>query len=606
MAIRIEVELDERGVVKDVRRVEQSLNDLNKAGGNAARGIDTTNSRLLKLQDILIAGGVIVGLQNMLAVAKELPAQFINTAASFERLKISLDTITKGRGDEWFEKLNSWAINMPITTQEAVAGFQRLRAMGMQPTIADMEILVDTTSALGGSTDVFNGIVLALGQIQTKGKLMSQEIRQLAERGIPAYEILREKLGLTGEDLEKTGQQAIDAGTAIRALMEGMADRFAGQSKRMMDSATGLTEIMKENWQDFQRLMMEGAPFDFVKERMKEINGLLKFFNRGLRAGEKIESYENFLKGMGVRGARGNWDIVGKYEYTDAQLGDARRMMQEQKRFYSELNAMYQPVDVAETSPLFDPTSERYLKNKRDREMAMWRAYAERDKRLSGVQTLTDEQIENQKFIAYQQMISDFAEEDAKKYREALDRAYEDGTRFWDDQERKAQEYRESIIDIGATWGAMFDNALQQGGSFAENLKNQFASIGTSLLIRGSFAAIASLMSGGTFSAGFGAILKSSGLFPGFASGGYTGSTGGYVHPNEYVSNSRTVDYFGTGLFEALAKIADGRGGNYNYQTNINVSSHERQQLMESDDYAFADRVNRLVAARMIRLPESA
>jgi hypothetical protein len=299
-------------------------------------------------------------------------------------------------------------------------------------------------------------------------------------------------------------------------------------------------------------------------------------------------------------------DLIAQYAplryQRDKAMRDYKQAMEDLKARGDALS----PNNMIEPQSLFDPTSERYIKNKRDREMAMWRAYAERDKRLSGVQTLTDEQIENQKFIAYQQMISDFAEEDAKKYREALDRAYEDGTRFWDDQERKAQEYRESIIDIGATWGAMFDNALQQGGSFAENLKNQFASIGTSLLIRGSFAAIASLMSGGTFSAGFGAILKSSGLFPGFASGGYTGSTGGYVHPNEYVSNSRTVDYFGTGLFEALAKIADGRGGNHNYQTNINISPHERQQLMESDDYAFADRVNRLVAARMIRLPESA
>jgi len=42
---------------------------------------------------------------------------------------------------------------------------------------------------------------VALGQMKTKGKLVQQEINQIADAGIPIFDILSEKLHLTQEQL---------------------------------------------------------------------------------------------------------------------------------------------------------------------------------------------------------------------------------------------------------------------------------------------------------------------------------------------------------------------------------------------------------------------
>ena len=64
--------------------------------------------------------------------------------------------------------------------------------------------------------------------MQTKGKVSTQELLQMAERGLPVFEILGKKLNLTKEQLGDIGNQAISSSVAIPALLEGLNERFAG------------------------------------------------------------------------------------------------------------------------------------------------------------------------------------------------------------------------------------------------------------------------------------------------------------------------------------------------------------------------------------------
>ena len=201
---------------------------------------------------------------------------FLDTAASVEKLKVSLDTITKGHGQETFDALNQWAIDMPINTQKAIETFINLKAMGLDPTLETMTTLVDTTSALGGSEETLSGIARALGQIATKGKVSAEELMQLAEQGIPAYEILAQKFHLTGKQLGNIGNAGLDANKAITALVEGMNERFGGQASRMMSSWSGLMESLKAQVSEFERQVMESGPFQIMKDGLKQF---LDYFN---------------------------------------------------------------------------------------------------------------------------------------------------------------------------------------------------------------------------------------------------------------------------------------------------------------------------------------
>jgi tape measure domain-containing protein len=213
---------------------------------------------------------------------------FLETAASVETLKIQLDTITQGRGLEWFERLNEWALKMPIDTQGAIRAFKNLRAMGLdfgERTTDVMTTLVDTTSALGGGEDVLMGIVRALGQMYTKGKASAEELMQLAERGIPAYEILAEKLNLTGEQVQNIATSGIDVRDAIDALIEGMTERFGGASESMQSSWKGMVTAGISYWKEFQRLVMESGPFEQLKEHLA---GVIAQIDRLKESGELV------------------------------------------------------------------------------------------------------------------------------------------------------------------------------------------------------------------------------------------------------------------------------------------------------------------------------
>lgn len=206
-------------------------------------------------------------------ITTRLTSNLISTASSFEKIQISLDTITKGRGEETFRRLNEWALKMPVNTEQAIDAFRSMRAMGLDPTIDDMTTLVDTMGALGGSEDTLMGVSRALGQIQTKGKVSAEELLQLAERGIPAYEILGDKLDLTQEQLANIGKLGIEGDRAVQALLEGMAERFGGQSEKMQGTFAGLVETLKSYWKEFTRQVMEGGAFEGIKLALQNIVG---------------------------------------------------------------------------------------------------------------------------------------------------------------------------------------------------------------------------------------------------------------------------------------------------------------------------------------------
>ncbi|MBW1982621.1 MAG: tape measure protein, partial [Deltaproteobacteria bacterium] len=144
------------------------------------------------------------------ATLKAGATELIRISSSFEKMEKQLDTLTKGKGPETLERLNAWAKQMPIDTERAVQAFVRMKAMGLDPNIDAMTTMVDTTSALGGSSDVFDRITLALGQIATKGKLSAEELNQLAEAGVPARQILAEGLGVATSQLEELARKGID------------------------------------------------------------------------------------------------------------------------------------------------------------------------------------------------------------------------------------------------------------------------------------------------------------------------------------------------------------------------------------------------------------
>src|SRR5690606_35950495 len=120
-------------------------------------------------------------------------------------------------------------------------GFQAEQILPMMRSIGD------AISALGGGSAEIDRVTRALGQMQAKGTVCAGEMMQLAEVGIPAWEMLADHIGVSiPEAMELASKGAIDAATGIEGILAGMNARFEGSMQQQSQSVLGLWSTLKD------------------------------------------------------------------------------------------------------------------------------------------------------------------------------------------------------------------------------------------------------------------------------------------------------------------------------------------------------------------------
>lgn len=189
---------------------------------------------------------------------------------------------------EFINVLKDFAAVTPFSFKQSEEAAKRLLAYGIEAkNVMFMMQGVLSAATVQGTDAVIGPISRAFGQIYTKGRLMNEEMRQLAEAGIPAYEILQEKLNLTAEELRNLGRTAIPAHIALNALVEGINERFG----TTMRTASLTTQGIISNIVDNSTMLLAGI-FEPFTEYLRGILGHLGEFINELRS-----IYE--LKGLG-------------------------------------------------------------------------------------------------------------------------------------------------------------------------------------------------------------------------------------------------------------------------------------------------------------------
>lgn len=149
---------------------------------------------------------------------------------------------------EFINVLKDFAAVTPFGFTEAEKAAKRLLAYGIEyKNVMYVMQGVLSASTMTGSAQTIESVSRALGQINTKGRLYNEEMRQLTEAGIPAYEILQEKLGLTQDQLKNLAKNAVPASVAINALVDGINERFGGVAKASNLTMQGLFANLKDN-----------------------------------------------------------------------------------------------------------------------------------------------------------------------------------------------------------------------------------------------------------------------------------------------------------------------------------------------------------------------
>ncbi len=205
---------------------------------------------------------------------------------------IGLKTALKGdqkAAQDLLKDLKEFNKVSPFEMQDIAPLAQKLLAMQIPAKELKLTLagIGEQTAALGEGAATFQGISAAIGQINLKGQVYMEELRQLQERGVPAVQYLAKAWNVSADEMTKLISQGLIPGRqAVQALSEQMAANNFGAMAEQSLTLDGALSTLRDN---FKGLAGE-AMLDTYNSTTDVINRL------NVLAGDKeVESYLRHL-----------------------------------------------------------------------------------------------------------------------------------------------------------------------------------------------------------------------------------------------------------------------------------------------------------------------
>jgi tape measure domain-containing protein len=175
----------------------------------------------------------------------------VNQAVKFEKLRTTLNVLT-GSADEGaraFERLVQFSAKTPFQLPDLVAVNNTLMGFGLSADNAfeNLKKLGDIAGITGGN---LNNIAIAFGQAAAEGRVMTRDLRQFINNGVPVIKILAQEMGVAeGEIMDLATQGKITFDVLEKAFTKATASGgdFAGGTKILSQTLGGLLSTLKDN-----------------------------------------------------------------------------------------------------------------------------------------------------------------------------------------------------------------------------------------------------------------------------------------------------------------------------------------------------------------------
>jgi tape measure domain-containing protein len=183
------------------------------------------------------------------AAALKMGADMMAAKMGFETMLGSAEKATKFLGD-----LQNFAAKTPFEFPGLRDAATKMMALGISAdqVLPTLRVVGDQVAAMGRSGGEaslsIDRITLALGQMGAKGKVSAQEMNQLAEQGIGAWEALAKHIGVSVPEAMKLAEDgAISAAEGIPAILAGMAEKTGGMMDKLSDTVIGRFSNLKDS-----------------------------------------------------------------------------------------------------------------------------------------------------------------------------------------------------------------------------------------------------------------------------------------------------------------------------------------------------------------------
>ncbi len=267
---------------------------LNANTSNFDRGMDQAKGKATRFGSVLGSISKQVASFMIYDVGKKLVTGFVDATkagisynAMLETSKISWTNLLNGSenaANKMIARLEKLAAITPFDYEGVDTFAKKLEMAGLGGKDLEKNIIAvgDAVSAVGGNTETLNGVATALTQISMKGKVSAEEMQQLAERGIPAYKLLAEGMGVTESqlmDLMRDGE--VMANEALPILISQMEKAFGGSMASQVGTFNAGVSTLKDRFKALAGHLSKPL-FDKLTEGINKINPILEKLTNSL------------------------------------------------------------------------------------------------------------------------------------------------------------------------------------------------------------------------------------------------------------------------------------------------------------------------------------
>jgi len=218
----------------------------------AEGGLSKVNSLVGGLGSVALKAAGWIGALFAIRGASQMAHSLVDYSAQLEQSAIAWGTLLKSQeaGVQMMRRLQEFARVTPFDYASIEEGARRLKAMGFeaQELLPWMERIGNAAAALGLGTEGMNRLILALGQMRAKTKVTGEEMRQLTEAGVPAWDILAQAIGkTTAETMKLASQGKISAQTFLQAFAAYTEKNYGGMMERQARTFSGAMSNIRDS-----------------------------------------------------------------------------------------------------------------------------------------------------------------------------------------------------------------------------------------------------------------------------------------------------------------------------------------------------------------------
>lgn len=225
-----------------------------RAGDQLGRGIDSGLQDHVQELSATISTGLLAAGAAGGAAAVGIGKLGIELASQQEQAEVSFGAImgSAERAQGMLADLADFAAKTPFDLPGLQKSASQLLAVGIEAgrIIPIMETLGDATAGMGTGAEGIAQAVRALTQMEQKGKVTAEEMLQLAEAGVPAWEALAVTMGVS---VAQAQDKVTKGGVQVEQVFQALEDKAGPTLQRLtglMDEQSKTLDGLWNSWKD--------------------------------------------------------------------------------------------------------------------------------------------------------------------------------------------------------------------------------------------------------------------------------------------------------------------------------------------------------------------